>query len=434
MSKAWARRAHVLTCVSLLSSAAGFVAQVILAKSFGVSAAVDAYFFSMGAPVFLGGLIAGAINFFLTPELRRVHSIERSTSHAPVLRLALLLNMLTIAVAIVGLPLQVLTLPSASPIRAQTVLPWLLAGAWLFAGALVHQSVVSALLASRDRLVHAATLPLLPPLCSALLMLAAGERLGVASMLAGQLLGSFVAIAHASVLCRGASAGTASDPVAPLLRLVLIGLPSAAAAMACFSAYPLIDSVLAPRAGDHVMSQISYAQRVIIGLGTLLVAAPLAMATNQFADLARQGDLHAFLARYRTILRLSLVPAAVLAVLLIFAGDLVVGLLFGRGRFGNDEVRAVGLATSFMAPGMLLMLLTSLTFRAAFALRGGPRAFALVGILWVISYSVLGTLLLRHGVVGLAASYSLSWLLASALAWMLLHRLAAMHFTSSLPD
>lgn len=413
------------------------MSQVILAKTFGVSVAVDAYFFCIGAPVFFGGLMAGAINFFLTPELRRLQpsteAASPAVSYPAVLRLAALLNLLTVGVAVVGLPLQVLTLPAASPIRAETSLPWLLVGAWLFSGALVHQSVVAALLASRDMLVQAAVLPLLPPVCSGLLVLAVGERLGIASVLGGQLLGSAAAIAYSTNLCRLRQNGAVSGAVAPLLRLVLTGLPSAAIAMACFSAYPLIDSVLAPRAGDHVMSHISYAQRVIIGLGTLLVAAPLAMATNQFADLAGKGDLDAFLARYRKILSLSLLPVAALAALLVFGGDLVVDLLFGRGRFGADEVRTVGLATSYMAPGMLLMLLTSLTFRAAFSLRGGPRTFALVGIAWVISYSVLSALLLRHGVIGLAASYSLSWLLASAMAWVLLHRMAALHFTSSSP-
>jgi putative peptidoglycan lipid II flippase len=432
MVKSWARSPHLLTSISLLSSAAGFLSQVVLAKTFGISTAVDAYFFAIGAPVFLGGLMAGAINFFLTPHLRQLHhgtAVHGSAlSTDSVVRLGLLLNVLTACFALVGMPLQYLTLPATSPINAQPELPWLLAGGWLFAGGMVHQSVMAALLASRDQLAHAAAIPLFPPICSALLVSVAGERLGVASMLGGQVVGSFASIVYAAVLCPHTSDSATREPVGPLVRLVVTGLPSAAIAMACFSAYPLIDSVLGPRAGNNVMSQISYAQRVIIGLGTLLVAAPLAMATNQFADIARYGNMSAFLQRYRRIVGLSLGPVAALTCGLIFAGEFIVGMLFGRGKFSVEEVHTVGVATAYMAPGMLLMLLTSLTFRAAFALRGGSRAFSCIGVIWVMSYSLLGAHLLSRGVIGLAISYSVSWVLASSLAWLFLHRCAALHF------
>ena len=428
-------RGHLLTCLSLLSSAAGFLSQLFLAKLFGASASVDAYFFSLGTPIFLGGLVAGAINFYLTPRFRA----QASTGHdggvrlevPQVLALAFRLNLLTVAAALFGAPLQYWTLPASSVIRTDPNLPFLLLGAWLFAGCIVHQSTIVALLTSKDRLLQAALLPLFPPLMSMAMMFATGSLIGVGSILTGQLLGSLAAIVYGASVVRETRAVTDHQSVSRLIRLVLSGLASAAMATACFTAYPLIDSLLAPRAGPSIMSQMSYAQRVIIGLGTLLIAAPLAVLANRFSDLAQAGNRQQFLSTYRKAMMVSLVPVMGLTLLLIFAGENIVGLMLGRGKFGPAEVHGVGLAARFMAPGMLLMLLTSLTFRAVFALRSGPRSLALVGPVWVVTYASLGIALLDRGIVGLATAYSFTWLVSAGLAVWILLRCTQEHFTEN---
>lgn len=433
-----ANQAHLLTLLSLLSSGLGFLSQLALAKTFGVAVPVDAYFFSLGVPVFIGGLSASAINFFLTPRLR-----QRPASNAPlespvsghaVLRVGLLLNLGVAVVGAAALPLQWASLPSNSPIRLEPQLPVLLIGSWLFAGAMVHQSAIASLLVSRDKLLHAAILPSLPPLCSALLVLGAGHRFGIGTMLAGQLAGSLGAVALGTVLAgeRWSSATRETD-VQNLTKVVLKGLPHASMAIACFAAYPLIDSLLAPRAGPNVMSQISYAQRVVIGLGTLMVAAPLAMLANQFTDLAERGSLESFLRRFHKAAAANIGLALILTLLLIFCSELIVGLLFGRGRFNAESIHMVAMATSWMAPGMLLMLITSLAFRAGFALNGGAKALARVGVIWVLCYALLGLLLLGQGVVGLALAYSLTWVVTSLSAYLVIRRCAYSHFGSRKP-
>lgn len=432
--KLWRWRSLILTTLSLSGSTIGFGAQVLLAKTFGISNSVDAYFFALGAPLFAGGLVSGAMNFYLTPKLRQQHiaakiGLPNTPSISDVLRLAWWLNALTVAIGVVALPLHWWGLPDRSAIRFESQLPILMCGAWLFAGALVHQSTVSALLSSRDRLKQAALLPLFPPAMSAIFILVAGEKFGLAAVLGGQLAGSAAAVVLGRFfLWSEISAVKQSHSSSSLLRSVLRGLPFAALAIACFSSYPLLDSILAPHAGARIMAQISYAQRIIIGMGTLLVAAPLATLTNQFSDLARNGSFPEYIRKFHQSIIVSLALSTLLAVALVTEGSTIVGVLFGRGKFDGNDVEMVGRATGWMAPGMVLMLLSSLTFRAGFALKGGARALAPVGLVWIISYSIMGGLLLQYGVIGLALSYSATWLLTSATALVAMYSCARRHF------
>jgi putative peptidoglycan lipid II flippase len=423
-----------LTSLSLGASAMGFVAQLLLAKVFGISASVDAYFFSLGAPMVAGGLVSSAINFHLTPQLRLSYTVGGMLSPAPVsesavFRLAWRISILTVAVGVLALPLQWWGLPTGSAILMEPQLPLLMIGGWLFAGSLVYQSTAAALLTSRDRLMQAAILPLFPPTASAVLLLIAGEKLGIGAVLGGQLAGSIAAVVFSHIALLGVRVPVPRvSPPATLFREVFRGLPFAGIAIACFTFYPLLDSVLAPHAGAGVMSQIAYAQRIVIGLGTLLAAAPLATLANEFSDISRTGSLPGFVRKVRQSVALTFGMATLLGVVFMTEGHTVVALLFGRGKFSTEDIEAVGSAIRWMAPGMVLMLLSSLIYRAGFALTGGARALAPVGLVWVVSYSVLGAALLRYGVVGLAIAYSITWLFAFATTVLVIYRCAKRHF------
>lgn len=419
-------RSHALTLLSLAGSGIGFLSQMVLAHTFGVSVSVDAYFFSLGIPTFVGGILSTAVAYSLTPKLRRRFTSEPEAAASLRLSraaLAAMAGLWVVGAAIV--PLQWLSLPGDSPIRQSPGVWWLMAGSWLFASLLVQQSVVASLLTAQDRLSRAAILPLFPPAFSCAFVLLGGNRFGVATMLAGQIVGVIASIVFASDRPSG-SGGTAQATMP--VKSMLSGFGYATAAMACFTAYPLVDSLLAPRAGSHAMSQMAYAQRLVIGLGTLTVAAPFAILANRFSDLAAHGTHREFRSGIFKALLIGMLAPLALAVVLTFSGETVVALLFARGKFTSDDAANVGTLIQWMTPGMVLMLLTALLFRAGFALTGGGRHLALVGVLWVTVYASLGLLLLSLGVRGLALAYSCTWLLACITAFWCVSRAARAHF------
>lgn len=413
-------KSQLLTVTSLASSGLGFLSQILLARLFGTSDAVNAYFFALGVPIFVGGLLSSAVNISLTPSLRR--QFRSGEAPDPLAATRSSARRLAAAVVVVGwccIPLQLASLPAHSPLRDVPALVELLAGCWIFAGLLVHQSIAAAALVAQDRALDAALLPLFPPLFALCTMLLGAQVLGILSLLGGQILGVAMSLAMTR-----ARFGRARDAAITRVRsrTIAAGISHGALAVACFTAYPFADSLLAPRIGPQAMAQIAYAQRLVVGLGSLMVAAPFALLATRFADLAHEGTRTEFRRVVRRSLAISMLPAIALGFAFVAAGPLIVSGLLGHGRFSAEDVDNVGHAIRLMAPGMVLMLMTTLLFRAGFALPGCARRLAWVGASWIGSYLLLGSLLKPWGLAGLASAYSLTWVVCGALTVLIIHQ------------
>lgn len=407
-------KSQLITMTSLASSGLGFLSQIVLARNFGTECSVNAYFFALGVPIFVGGLLSSAVNISLTPRLRSIFRDNPDSN--PLTSTRTSSRKLAACVTTAGwciVPLQYATLPYHSALREAPDLTVLMLGCWIFAGLLVQQSVAAAALVAQDRPLDAAMLPLFSPLISLCMMLIGAQTFGIMTLLGGQIIGAICSLLVTRI--RFASARHDSHTTRIRVRAILAGVSHGSIAVACFTAYPFLDSFLAPRVGISTVAQIAYAQRLVIGLGSLTVAAPFALLATRFADIAGTGSRMAFRSSVRSSVTLSMIPALALAVVFAAAGPAMVNILFGHGRFSSEDAAQVGTAVRLMSPGMVLMLMTTLLYRAGFALPHGPKRLLWVGVTWIIAYTCLGILMRPWGLAGLAVAYSCTWIISGAL-------------------
>ena len=409
--------------LSIASSAVGFMFQVVLAAKFGAGAAIDSYLFAISAPTFLAGLGAAALSYTAIPALVQVE--QDPAARAMLLRsLRQRLGAVALGFAAIGLPAiaaQRLLLPSFVDLRQITALPVMIVLGWVIGGMQLFAALFTVELNAARRPVVAALLALPPNLGAIAVVLLAPRTILAAP--AGVLAGSATAMALGMMLTRPSfRVGDATAPETPVIRLGRVGWTLMA--MSCFSAYAIIDAFWAPRAGSGTLASLGYAQRLVIGIGGLILAGPSAVLTPRFAARLRdRGGVLFFRDVRRTVLIVALVAASAASVLALVAGPLI-GVAFGRGAFDVHDVARVSTVFRSMLPGFCAMLVSVVLTRAIYCLEGIERAMALVGAGWSLIYVVACGLLLPMGGVGFGISYSLAWFVYMLIATMLLRRYA----------
>ena len=184
----------------------------------------------------------------------------------------------------------------------------------------------------------------------------------------------------------------------------------ASVALSCFASYAVVDAIWASHVGEGALASMGYAHRIIIGLGSLVVAGPSALFVPRFAVLVETGQRAQFRRLLFAALGFTLAVGGLLAVGLHVFADMIVQILFERGKFDSSASEVVADVLRHMAPGMLAMLMSVITLRAVFCLQASERAAAVMGIGFTCSYAILSYFFLIDGIVGIATAYSISWI------------------------
>lgn len=263
--------------------------------------------------------------------------------------------------------------------------------------------------------ILASILSLSPYVGMLVLLLILGNLIGVLAVPMGMLLGI--------IICNILSFCVLGSRLLPLpswngllwteLGKLFQSSPFTAVAMSCFSSYVIVDAYWGPRSGVGTLATMGYAQRLIIGFGSLVVAGPSAILVPRMIEFLREKNYHAFRQfLIRALVIVGGISTSVGLLLAIFAEQLI-KLLFARGEFGYDQVILLASTLRNMLPGMVAMLISSIALRALFCFDKGDRVGALLGLAWTISYFFSSFLLYRRGAEGLAIGYSLVWILFS---------------------
>jgi len=412
-----------VTSLSLFGSLINFLVQATVAYRFGVGAEVDAYFYSLSVPAFVAGLLAACISYVTVPELAKVAD---RPDEARVLSAALLglIIRLALVVALTGLPallLQPALLPAHSAIRTETELSWLIIFAWLAGGGQVINGLLIARLNAVGRPMSATLLALPPGLVTIGILLLA-PTLGILLATTGLLLGTISATLIGIALQRDGFAWSEikirMNSALPIPRSAWLSV----VALSCFSTYAVIDSFWAPRAGPGVLSTLGYAQRILIGVGSLLTVGPSAIAVPYLARLVDRGDGPGFRRLMKQIVLLVTIMGGLMASAVWFWSEKIVAVLFRRGAFSGAAVHEAAAALTHLAPGMAAMLIGVMLMRAFFCLSGGYTWPAAIGLSWSVLYFFLSGLFVEQQVVGLADAYSIAWIVTILFASILLWR------------
>ncbi|WP_456600268.1 murein biosynthesis integral membrane protein MurJ [Blastococcus sp. SYSU DS0616] len=423
-----ARAATLLISLTAVSQLLGFVRDAVIAAVFGAGAALDAYLVAQGVMNLVLALVAGALARAVVPPVARAVAADDGPRADRTVRTVLTLGTLVLVAGSVLMFLaaeQVVAVLAPGFDEATAALTVELTRIVLIAAVFIAATDILAAACQAHGRFFASGLQGVPfNLVMIGAALWAGARFGIEALAVGFVVGSAVRMLVQLPAVR--AAGMRLRPRLALrdpdVREVLRLTPPLLVGSAVLNVNTLVDRAVGSAQGEGVITALSLGFRVIHLVDALLVATVVAALYPTFSAVGapdRRADLRALVDRTSRLLVALLVP--VVAALVVLARP-VVQFLYGRGDFDQAAVTATATAVAFSAAAVLGIALRSTTARASLAV-GDSRTPTVVAVAAMV-VNVVGDLTLgvAFGIAGLAASTSLSLLLAAALAVALLAR------------
>jgi putative peptidoglycan lipid II flippase len=405
----------LVSLASLLVSLISFANQLVLASLFGASMSMDAYLIAVSVPMFVSGVLSAALGYSLVPALM-FHKSNLASCRRFSGLLMISLVIISVVIACVGFlvaPAQIGMLGEAlsSDLRQDAIA--IARVSWMTAGVMIVVAYLNGMHNAASRFflpIFASMVPYVSMIVIGFVFAPAYGPMAVAlGLLAGFLFIIPVLLIYTlPVLDLSTNCLLLWKEVARyLFRAPLIIL-----AMLCFIVFQLIDTYWAPQIGTGNLSYLGYSQRILVALGSLVIAGPAAVILPRLAEAYADGRIKDLL--YDTLRAVRMVIAFVLPVALfvsILSAPLV-QLLFERGAFDRHATQGVAAILPLMMIGMIAMFCVVIIFRALFAKHDIAQA-SLLGILTSVLYFALSGLLSQSlGVVGVALAYALTgWLI-----------------------
>lgn len=415
----------LVSLASLLVSFVGFANQLVLARLFGASMSMDAYLIAVSIPMLVSGVLSAALGYSLVPALM-VHKSDFASYRCFSGLLLISLVVVSVVISVVGFlvaPAQIGMLGEAlsSAARQESIaiarVSWMTAGVILLVGHLnaMHNTTRRFLLP-----IFASMLPIIGMIVAGLAFAPSYGPLAVAwGMLAGFLWAIPMLLIHTFPALDFSTRCLLlwKDVAAYLCRAPLIML-----AMLCFAMFQSVDAYWAPQIGTGNLAYLGYSQRILVALGSLVIAGPAAVILPRLAEAYADGRIKDLLHDTRRAVRMVIAFALPVALSVSILAVPLVRLLFERGAFDQHATQGVATILPLMMVGMMAMLCVVMVFRALFAKHDIALA-SVLGILATALYFGLSGLLSQSlGVEGIALAYALTWWLVMFMSALMLWR------------
>ena len=397
-----------VAAATLLVSGAHLARELVVARQFGRTEAVDAILIALVLPAFVIVVIGGALRAAFIPAyvgIRANQGQEAATAFLQTLSTAVsgALVLLTGVMAIFGSRLIPLLGSGFDPetlaltihlFRLLVPSVVLLGLARLWAGALnAHGSFFLVALA-----------PIFSPLLSLTFLLLLGDTLGVEAIAYGFVVGAVLEVALLVSLLRAHRLPIklrwhrgALREVAPQMLLLTLG-------SAIVSATTVVDQGMAAMLSPGSVAALGYGQKVprlLLNLGVMsLGTAALPFLSESVA----RADFRAIRHTLKHFVRLTLVVSVPVVIVLMLGSNLLVRLLFEEGAFSAADTRVVATVQIFLLLQVPFDLFKALFARLLVAWRrAGLIVLSAAALFWV---NIAGNFIFMHvlGVAGIALS------------------------------
>jgi putative peptidoglycan lipid II flippase len=419
------RSSILVSLVSLLGSIISFTNQLVLARLFGASMSMDVYLIAVSLPMLVSGVLSAALSYSLVPTLMIYKSDATRYRHfnglllVSFVILAIIISLTGIILApaqieILGKPLSALARLDAVAIARVS---WLSVGAVLIIGQL---NAICNIESSFLLPVFVGIVPFIGMLIAGLFF---ATTYGILAIAWGLLGGYLVAIPillfqkYSSLRFTTESLLLRGDVVKYLTKVPLISL-----SMLCFTVFQSIDAFWAPGIGIGKLAYLGYSQRMLVAIGSLVIAGPAAVMLPRLSEAFADGRIIDLLKDTQLALRMILAVAMPIVICTSVLAKPLVVLLFQRGAFDQQATSGVVSILPLMMLGMLSMLCVVMIFKALFAKQDNAIA-SIIGISTSLLYFGFSGLFSQlMGVIGIAFAYALSWMLVLALSVLTLWR------------
>lgn len=416
--------------LTVATKGVSFGRDLIVAATLGTGDGLDAFLMASVLPTLVVTVIAGSLNSALIPTYIRTREVEGRDAAQRLLSSVLTATLIALGGLSVLLGFLV---PWLMPLLTSGFSPAKLALTCRLTYILLPSIVLtglaslwSAALNAEERFALASLAPAAVPLTSAAALLVARPG-GASDAFALGFVGGV--LLQAGLVGWGLyRAGVALVPRwwggGPAVKTVLGQYLPVASGAILLNGTVLVDQTMACRLGSGSVSMLSYGNKLISLVLSILMMAIGTAVLPYFSQRTAAGDwdgLRRMLRYQGGLILLVTLPAT--AVLIFFSEDLV-RLLFQRGTFSDADVRAVGgiqalyaLQIPFVTLGLLLVRLISAMALNKLLLYGTVISFALNIILDLILMPYLGArgIALSTSLVYLASFIFLSCCVGSAL-------------------
>jgi putative peptidoglycan lipid II flippase len=417
-----------IASVTLLVKGAALAKDVAVAWNFGTDDAIDAFIIALAVASFVSVIIGGSLQTAFMPIYIRVRQREGAAA-AQTLLSSMAARSICLLALVAGLTLAAAPwyLPALAHgfDQAKLRLTWALLAIMMPAGVLIGLGFLwTAVLNASGRFAIPALAPLLTPLLT-LGALAAGSAWGVFALALAYLVGAMLELAFLGALVSGLGIrlALAWQRPAPETRLVWLQFLPMIGASCLMGGTNLVDQAMAASLGGGSVAALVYGYKVVAAILTL-AAGVWTAALPFFSTLVARRDweaLRRILLRSLGFIFAGTVP---LAGLLFLGSRPIIQTIYQRGRFSVEDTGIVAIVLSFYALQLPAYVGGILVIRLISAL--GQNHL----LTWLFGFNLLVDVVLNYlfmhwfGVAGIALSsacvYTLSFLIAFAMAWRLL--------------
>jgi len=427
----WIAGAAILvTALTAVSTVLGLARDVVIAAVFGAGGELDGWFVALGLMNVALGLLAGAMSKAAVPVLSRQYAAEdasrrnrrrsSATMSAAISATVIVLGIATLVMQLFAAEIVGVLAPGFGPAEAESAEQ--LTRIVLIATVLVAGTNLLAAAAQSRRTFFWSAIQGVPFNLSMIVAAAVfGPQYGVTALAWGFVVGSAARLlAQLPPLRRiGIRIRPSLRLSDPDFRVMLRLIPPLLLGSAIGNVNTLVDRAVGSTIGDGVISSLSYAWRLVGLADTVLIASllvalypALSTAAGDTAELRRLVD------RGLSATVVVLVPICVGTA--VAAGP-VVETVFQRGEFTADDASKTATALLWYAPAVLALGWREVIVRASYALDDTKRPVAVVAM--VVNVAGDLTLGVAYGIPGLAASTSLSLVVAAVgNTWLLSRR------------
>lgn len=411
------RSSVVVTFISILGYLISFVVQLLIARSFGASAHLDAYLVAISIPFLFMTATSGLFSYSIVPILVRKkadlgHYTQLSSLlFAFVIILAVFLPCVAYFPSSTMINMMMPTYSESLKGSAVTMLRF----SWLMYGCTIVVSYLGSLQNAAKRFFAPVLVSVLPHLGMICLLLVA-QRLGPLALVLGMVVGNVVAI---PLVLLGVRREFYYDPavLSQWREIVAVfkQMPLAIFFLLCLSVYPTIDAFWATRLGQNNLSYLGYGQRLLLALCNIILLGPLTVLHPYLSEAAAKGRFQEVRSYTVRALRMLLFFVSMTVVTCSILRVALVKLVFERGAFDHATTLAVARIIPGMSVGVMAMVMAILLFRVFFA-KGDIRGAAQIGGMGAMLYFLLsGLLSTTIGLQGIISAYVITWLVL--LSW-----------------
>jgi peptidoglycan biosynthesis protein MviN/MurJ (putative lipid II flippase) len=405
----------LLTAITAGSSIASFAAYALLLRFLGATAEVDLLFYAGSLPVAASGMVAGVLLYLLPPRMTRLSSRHQDTATRALALLVVAVTLVAMSGGLAGLLLQ--------PERRQFWELW--TGFALFAGLSLVVSVQSCLAQARGDFIATGWAPLAMSgglFSGAMVAIATRE---VHWVLTGQLVGCVVASQWLALRLRMSWRGLRAQRIQAMaaLRPLRSSVVPITLATAAFTLFQPLDAWLCRSLGEGALTTMSFAQRVLVAVSTVVSLGAYVIAAKLSRDILREGGISA-LRRQACKEAARLVVAGIAAWLgYVLVGRWLLGLLLQSSTFNGPDLERLLSVLGWMLVGVGPMAAMPYLCRVFYSVKA-VRFPAFLGAAIPLGYIVISSLLSAWiGIYALATAYVAVWWLALAVSMLMLKRL-----------